>query len=1128
MNEGFLNVRGIPFCDFSRLRVSHSSLLWISLIFLISGEFLFSASLASDQTSPVEVAIPVDYSAPADGFLSLALCNEHGQLVRSLLYAKPVKAGKGEVTWDGTSDLGIPQPAGSYSTKAIFFTEKPQSEYVMTIGKSGNPPYRTPDGKGDWGGNLGGPAAICANSNSVMMVWSCVEDNQITGIQQMDPDGNILMRYFSFYPWDGRLAGTMDDRNFYLGILHADKRQVEIAEYELGKPRGKILTVLPTKPHNQGNGTRWTGRFTATINGMTLTTNTLYATICADDALFIIDRATGQIRKQITIPSPKDVKVAQDGLIVQSGNKIVRLTLEGEVEHTLVEEGVLTGPSALAVAANGEFYSSGAHGQVARFKANGKLLSKLGKEGGAARTGQYESAAFGYILAMTLGPKEDSLWVQDINTGFPRTSRWSLKGKLQREWFTPKLDLWTHTVNPARPNEVLKTSGAFSDEPGIHAYEVDWNKKTWQPGWFYDNTWAEMFACTNVYLGYTHGGNPLAGGRGGDLTWPIFHYAGHTFVSHGGWNYFINGGGNDDGAIYKYSAEHKPIPVALVGYHHVMKRPDGKYEGSYDQGPNQWMTWADRNGDGRMSPDEITHVKNVPALEGVNRITEGRLDADLNVHFLVSRGKTICMYILPPKEILTNGVPVYDWSMVKAERVLQSPDLQGGDGIKTVRNVEMGIPLEANDGLYALVSPVPGTKLYLPGIDGSGWWASRNWRKKVVKFDKNTGEPVWAVGRRAPAVAEPGQMYHPAALSGIGGDAIFVIDSLGPVWVWHKDGLLIGRLFRDPGHEDSSPDQLLGSEIQSTFIFNDPKTGRIYHLGSGSGVSVHEIKLPDIQHLASTSVTLSSAQAKAAQPWDPDGVTPSARPTCIVGPAPGKAAGFYPVKVDGELDGREGWFGHSAMLILLDGQAVADVHAMYDAKNLYLGYRVWNSVGPANSGSELPYAPFVSGAYVDFCIASDWSLPQRHDVREGDVRVILARVTDGVIGTESVFQQGFWQKHAGGTNAQTIASPAAKIHFDQIAPVAGLQAAYKLIKDNKTGDTRGYTVEIAVPLASLGLTDVAGKTIGFDASVGIPNVAGDQRERAAHWAGLSESRVVDRPGSAELLPRTWGTMTFSR
>ena len=80
------------------------------------------------------------------------------------------------------------------------------------------------------------------------MAWSCVEDNQITGVQQMDNDGNVDLRYFTFYPWDCRCAGAMDETNFYLGIENWQKRQLEIAVYKLGEPRGKILTVLPTGP----------------------------------------------------------------------------------------------------------------------------------------------------------------------------------------------------------------------------------------------------------------------------------------------------------------------------------------------------------------------------------------------------------------------------------------------------------------------------------------------------------------------------------------------------------------------------------------------------------------------------------------------------------------------------------------------------------------------------------------------------------------------------------------------------------------------------------------------------------------------------------------------------------------
>ena len=66
-------------------------------------------------------------------------------------------------------------------------------------------------------------------------------------------------------------------------------------------------------------------------------------------------------------------------------------------------------------------------------------------------------------------------------------------------------------------------------------------------------------------------------------------------------------------------------------------------------------------------------------------------------------------------------------------------------------------------------------------------------------------------------------------------------------------------------------------------------------------------------------------------------------------------------------------------------------------------------------------------------IAPDWTKPQRREVQEGDVRVLLAKVSNGRNGKEaaSIFNQGFWQKTKDGTNPQTNTSPVAKVHFDQ-------------------------------------------------------------------------------------------------
>ena len=123
--------------------------------------------------------------------------------------------------------------------------------------------------------------------------------------------------------------------------------------------------------------------------------------------------------------------------------------------------------------------------------------------------------------------------------------------------------------------------------------------------------------------------------------------------------------------------------------------------------------------------------------------------------------------------------------------------------------------------------------------------------------------------------------------------------------------------------------------------------------------------------------------------------------------------------------------------------------------------------------------------------------------------------------------QGFWPKKAGGTNPRTITSSAESARFEQINEVPGLKMAYKVgAKGEKTGWI-SYIVEASMPLESLGLENPAGKRIGFDASVRIAHASGDRRVRAVHCSGTSEAVVVDRPGSARLLPDTWGSLNFA-
>ena len=419
--------------------------------------------------------------------------------------------------------------------------------------------------------------------------------------------------------------------------------------------------------------------------------------------------------------------------------------------------------------------------------------------------------------------------------------------------------------------------------------------------------------------------------------------------------------------------------------------------------------------------------------------------------------------------------------------------------------------------LYTILDPGCAKSLRLPGIDGEGWWASRNWRKKIARFDKATGRCLWAVGRRAAGVAKPGQMYNPTSVAGVVDDAVFASDAMGVIWVWDHEGRYLGRLYNGPDDRKLDSNQM-NIELMRANVLRNPKDGKIYAVTNDTGVQVHEVILPKRTPVAGAAVVVTEAVAAAAKPWDPEGVPPGARPSAQAL----RAAG--PVTVNGDLDGREGWHakGVEPMLVLLDGERLATVRALYDATTLYLSYDVVSPREPLNPGTELPISPFVSGAYVDFYVSPGGS--KREAPAAGDLRVILARITGS---PPSFFQSGYWQVCPGGKGGQTVTSPAASVRIDQIMEVPGLTQAWKLKGMHDRTKRFQYTIELAVPLASIGLPgDPAGRTIGFDASVAFSNEGGDRRERAAHWAGETEAAVVDRPGSIRLLPRTWGSLTF--
>jgi FlgD Ig-like domain len=1093
---------------------------WKSIQILVLGCLFALPTVGRSETSK-----PISVQAPGQGFVSLGIYDDKGKLIRSLAYAKPVTPGTQTFAWDGTTDLGLPASPGSYHARGVWFPEQPKINYAMKIGISGNPPYVTNDDRGAWGGNLGAPQDVATNGKNIFAIFGCVESDKTTGIQLMDMEGNIVRRFTSFFGWDIRHACAIDDKNAYVAISARDNKHLFIGKYDLDKPpRGKILCDIPAGDHFKTEGLR-KGEWKTDVRGLALSNGRLYVPVMLDDKLFVVDAESGKILNTVSIPSPRGIAAGNGKIYLLSGKNLITLDPDGKpIGSPIISN--LDDPSSLALDAEGNFYVSdrGASQQVKVFTPEGKPLREIGLLGGRPRNGIYDPKGLLDPRGLCVTP-DGRVWVASSADDFQELTAWNKAGAREKAFYNIQISSGLGRLSPDN-DEMLAGYRDLNDGPGVTAYKIDWTNKTWAPSWHLEMPEAEMLH-SDVFLGNDHVFGYIKRSYPRD---PYLGIQDGLVKADNGKTYLVGG----DFSIWLFDPATKQKKLAsLVWTHRAGKTANGPYEGYFDNGPNNWLTWSDLNDDGKMSLEEVNFTENVDLLPNVFRFRGWKLQSDLSI--LLLAGENIAnasfapgawnLYKLPPHKVLPSGVPVYDWNDLTKVVTLNVPDFKGGDGgYKDPNRANIDFIQIANDSIYVNVNPISKTKLHLGGIDGDGWWASRNLRMSPMKFDLKTGDPAWLkLGNRAPGLAKPGQMYYPGwGLAGSVNGIDYYADTFSQVWAWTDSGLYLGPLY-DAG-KNFTPNRL-AVELIGSFVYKI--NGKTYILSGDHGVYVHEVVEPKLTPIDGGTIELTPAMAAAAKPWDPDGPLPGKKPTYIARTIfdfdKNVQKNVRTITVDGKLDPAE-WDGVSKMDIDLDGKKVGTVQVTFDKTNLYLAYDIEDSNGLKNDGHELPYAPFVSGSYVDFSIGPDWGAPNRTDNIEGDVRVILARITGA---SPMDYQMAFWPikkelrkyQPTSKINPQTVVSPAQQRHFDDVAAVPGLTFAYQVTE-------KGYTLEAQVPFAALGINPSRQAVVG--SSVAFADKAGQVRNRASHWAGESEAMVVDRPGSAELKPASWGTLQFDR
>jgi hypothetical protein len=132
---------------------------------------LLAAAVGARADSPA--LIPIRFTLPAPGLVTIVIDDEHGQRVRNLVSETPCPAGDNTLWWDGTDDRGRLQTSpncnfvvlhslvvpGRYQVRGLV---RPPLDlrYEFTVDNPGRPPWNSGDPSSEWLANHTPPSGV--------------------------------------------------------------------------------------------------------------------------------------------------------------------------------------------------------------------------------------------------------------------------------------------------------------------------------------------------------------------------------------------------------------------------------------------------------------------------------------------------------------------------------------------------------------------------------------------------------------------------------------------------------------------------------------------------------------------------------------------------------------------------------------------------------------------------------------------------------------------------------------------------------------------------------------------------------------------------------------------------------
>ena len=746
--------------------------------------------------------IPIRYELPRDGRVSLNIVDQSGWIVRELVVAQAQTKGEQIVEWDGRDRYGEPLPPGKYGWKAILY-DGMSVKFAGSVGNSGRPPYRTPDGLGSMGGQHGVPTALAADAGGVYMASGAEEGTP--AMRKIDAKTGAALWKRSAGGFgameaiaaDEGLAAIINRTRGRAGnnidLVRIDPQSGR--DLKMGDDKKSVARLTLDVPSEQGNP----------IGGMAIAGKRAYFSVPAQNRIGGVDLQSGAVTPNINVNVPLGLaRFDADHLLVCSANQVLKLDLKSGQTEVLLSG--LQQARAVTVDRAGALYVSdlGQSQQIKKFS-GGKLVASWGQVGGKPdEMKPYDPLAFENVSVLAVGP-DGNLWLAESAVTPKRFVKLSSAGKWLEDFYGP---VAYNTFGPDLDDAstVYYNSGGNQGGARVIETKVDYAqyaRNSNDPG----AAW-RIVAIHDLELGADGKSRNELMGRVARTGYG--HY--FAFTATNGKKYLFrpskhNRATAPDGAGLWLWENARWIPVAFLAREEKTK------------------SWADQNGDGLVQDAEL--FESAPAQQ------YAWIDRDLSLDGFGSH--------VAPATVSARGVP----------------DYRGGQVTPYLPVDSKAIP----EGWTFVSAAQQGEVFYVSNIGPHrhlGFWdrASEN---RVIKVAD--GKVQWILGQHAPNAT----FTDFNTLSGVAGrvDGITLVHTVDPYYyAITSDGFELGNVMADAdGEAPRSGPTAVTIESFTDLYIKDPKTKKnlLFSVSSGDDRILEVVGPGQITRL-NGEITLDSAR----------------------------------------------------------------------------------------------------------------------------------------------------------------------------------------------------------------------------------------------------------------------------